>query len=107
MGPPARSPKKPWIAGIHAYVPGKAAGADGRELVKLRPTRTRSAPAERALAARRRGFGSCRAIPIPTTELRAAIGALHGIDPVRIVCGTGSDELLNLAAQAFAGPATR
>src|SRR5690606_9815912 len=34
----------------------------------------------------------------------AAIGKLHGIDPARIVCGTGSDELLNLAAQAFAGP---
>ena len=39
-----------------------------------------------------------------SNELREAIGALHGIDPARIVCGTGSDELLNLAAQGFAGP---
>ncbi len=37
-------------------------------------------------------------------ELRAAIGELHRIDPARIVCGTGSDELLNLAAQGYAGP---
>ncbi len=29
---------------------------------------------------------------------------MHGLDPERIVCGTGSDELLNLAAQGFAGP---
>jgi histidinol-phosphate aminotransferase len=36
--------------------------------------------------------------------LRAAIGALHGIDPTLIVMGTGSDELLNLAAQGYAGP---
>ena len=26
---------KPWIAGIHAYVPGKSTGADGRRLTKL------------------------------------------------------------------------
>jgi histidinol-phosphate aminotransferase len=37
-------------------------------------------------------------------ELRAKIGEVHGVDPARIVCGTGSDELLNLAAQGFAGP---
>jgi histidinol-phosphate aminotransferase len=36
--------------------------------------------------------------------LRTKIGALHGLDPARIVCGTGSDEILNLAAQAYAGP---
>lgn len=26
---------KPWIEGIHAYVPGKSTRADGRRLVKL------------------------------------------------------------------------
>jgi histidinol-phosphate aminotransferase len=36
-------------------------------------------------------------------DLRAALGALHGIDPARIVMGTGSDELLHIAAQAYAG----
>jgi histidinol-phosphate aminotransferase len=29
---------------------------------------------------------------------------VHGIDPARVVMGTGSDELLNLAAQGYAGP---
>ena len=36
-------------------------------------------------------------------SMREALGALHGIDPMRIVMGTGSDELLNLAAQGYAG----
>ncbi len=39
-----------------------------------------------------------------SAALRNALGAKHGIDPARIVCGTGSDELLNLSVQAFAGP---
>jgi histidinol-phosphate aminotransferase len=39
-----------------------------------------------------------------SVALREALGALHGIPVERIVCGTGSDELLNLAAQAYAGP---
>ena len=38
------------------------------------------------------------------TALREAIGALHGIDAARIVCGTGSGECLHGAVQAFAGP---
>ena len=36
-------------------------------------------------------------------SLREAIGALHGLDPARIVCGTGSGELLHCAVQAFSG----
>ncbi|MEP3755110.1 MAG: histidinol-phosphate transaminase, partial [Alteripontixanthobacter sp.] len=30
-----RPTMKPWIEAIHAYVPGKATGSDGRSLVKL------------------------------------------------------------------------
>ena len=84
--------------------PARARPPTGASWSSCRPTRTRSAPARRRWrrAPRRRAR---RAIPIPTaTALREALGALHGIDPARIVCGTGSDELLNLAAQAFAGP---
>lgn len=35
--------------------------------------------------------------------LRTAIGEAHGLDPERIVCGAGSDELLALLAQAYSG----
>ena len=37
------------------------------------------------------------------TALREAIAQQHNLDAARIVCGTGSDELLNLAAQSYAG----
>ena len=36
--------------------------------------------------------------------LRDALGALHGIDPEQIVCGNGSEELLDVIARCFARP---
>jgi histidinol-phosphate aminotransferase len=39
-----------------------------------------------------------------STALREALAAMHGLDPARVICGTGSDELLHMAASAFAGP---
>lgn len=102
---PSQPQPKPWIEAIHAYVPGKSTGDDGRPLVKLsaneNPLGT-SAAAATALAA---CGGDPALYPDPdSTTLRDAIGALHGLEPQRIVCGTGSDELLNLAAQGYAGP---
>ena len=100
----SRPQMKPWIEAIHAYVPGKSAGADGQPLVKLSANENPLGTSPAALAARA-AAGAPSAYPDPdSTALRGAIGKLHAIDPARIVCGTGSDELLNLAAQAFAGP---
>lgn len=99
----APSPK-PWIEGIHAYVPGKSAGADGRPLVKLSANENPLGSSTLAIAARREA-NRPSVYPDPDSrELREALGELHRIDPARIVCGTGSDELLNLAAQGYAGP---
>jgi histidinol-phosphate aminotransferase len=39
-------------------------------------------------------------------ELRGAIGQVHGIDPERIICGAGSDEIIAFLCQAYAGPNT-
>ncbi|MFC3100117.1 histidinol-phosphate transaminase [Altererythrobacter lauratis] len=95
---------KPWIAAIHAYVPGKSKSADGKPLVKLSANENPLGTSAAAMAARA-SIADAAAYPDPdSTALREALGNLHGIDPARIVCGTGSDELLNLAAQAFAGP---
>ncbi|MGH6787216.1 MAG: aminotransferase class I/II-fold pyridoxal phosphate-dependent enzyme, partial [Novosphingobium sp.] len=100
---PAAPSPKPWIEAIHAYVPGKSAGADGRPLVKLSANENPLGTSPAALAARANATGS-NCYPDPdSTALRQAIGALHAIDPAHIVCGTGSDELLNLAAQGYAG----
>ncbi|MFN5903942.1 MAG: aminotransferase class I/II-fold pyridoxal phosphate-dependent enzyme, partial [Novosphingobium sp.] len=102
---PATQPMpKPWIEAIHAYVPGKAAGADGRPLVKLSANENPLGTSAEALAARVKVVEPSRYPDPGSADLRQALGALHGIDPARIVLGTGSDELLNLAAQGYSGP---
>ena len=43
----------------------------------------------------------------PSTDhaaLRAAIGEVWGLEPERLICGVGSDEVLQFVTQAFAGP---
>ncbi|MEP0393130.1 MAG: histidinol-phosphate transaminase [Erythrobacter sp.] len=102
-----RPEPKPYILGIHAYVPGKSSGRDGRPLVKLSANEN---PLGSSIAAMEqletpRG-SSAGAAPYPdpdAKDLRGALAQLHQLDADKVVCGTGSDELLNLAAQAFAG----
>lgn len=95
---------KDWICGIHAYVPGKSTGKDGQVLIKLSANENPLGTSAAALAARA-GAGDPARYPDPdSTALRGAIAQVHGLDPARVVMGTGSDELLNLAAQAYAGP---
>ena len=36
--------------------------------------------------------------------LREAIGRAYGLDPDRIICGAGSDEILNLLAHTYLEP---
>ena len=44
---------KPWIMGIHAYVPGKAVSADGKQLVKLSANENPLGTSDAANAARK------------------------------------------------------
>lgn len=94
---------KPWIQAIHAYVPGKSAGKDGRPLTKLSANENPLGTSPAALAARAQAVVPALYPDPDSKALRTAIGEVHGIDPARIVCGTGSGELLTIAASAFAG----
>lgn len=95
---------KPWIEAIHAYVPGKSKGADGRVLVKLGSNENPYGCSPRALVALNEAANPALYPDPDATVLREAIGRRHGIDPARVVCGTGSGELLHGAVQAFTGP---
>ena len=95
---------KPYVLGIHAYVPGQSSAADGRPLIKLSANENPLGTSPDALAALTEARAQVADYPDPdSTSLRAAIAELHDLDPALIVCGTGSDEILNLAVQAFAG----
>jgi histidinol-phosphate aminotransferase len=98
---------KPWISGIAPYVPGKSAGADGRPLIKLsaneNPLGT-GAKAREAFAAAQGTADALSRYPDPgAAVLRETIAAKYGLDPARVICGNGSDELLHLAAGTYAG----
>ena len=95
---------KPGVLRIAPYV-GGAAPAKGQEgVVKLSSNENPFGPSEAAMTAYRHAGRDLHRYPDTThAALREAIGEAHGLDPERIVCGAGSDELLHLLAQAFAG----
>ena len=95
---------KPWIEAIHAYVPGKATGSDGRPLIKLSANENPLGSSPAALAALAEGHVAADYPDPDARALREAIAAVHRLDPALIVCGTGSGELLHCAVQALAGP---
>lgn len=96
---------KPWISGIAPYVPGKSAGADGHPLIKLSANENPLGTGDKARAAFRAAADDLARYPDPgAAALRQAIADAFGLDPARVIYGTGSDELLHLAASAYAGP---
>jgi len=100
----APSPR-PGIKKIAPYVPGKDS-IDGRATIaKLSSNEGALGPSPKAMAAYLKAAGELHRYPDgDSSKLRAAIGRHYGLDPDRIVCGTGSDELLNLLVRAYCGP---
>jgi histidinol-phosphate aminotransferase len=100
-----RPQPRPGVLEIEAYVPGKSGAPGVAKVHKLSSNETPLGPSPRAIEAVRRAAGELESYPDGTAAaLREAIGAKHGLDPARIVCGAGSDELLSLLTQAYVGP---
>ena len=96
---------KDWILGISPYVPGKSATDDGRPLAKLSANENPLGTSPLARAAFMAAAADLATYPDPSAAaLREAIAAAHDLDPARVIYGTGSDELLHIAASAYAGP---
>ena len=103
--PAARPVPRPGVLAIDAYVPGKSAAPAGVKLHKLSSNETPLGPSPKAMAAVREETDRLAYYPDgAATRLREAIAARYGLDPARIVCGAGSDELLALVTHAFVGP---
>lgn len=94
---------KPWIMDIAPYVPGRATADDGRPLAKLSANENPLGCSAHARAAFAASSDMSRYPDPGATRLREALAARHGLDPARIIYGTGSDEILHLVAGAYAG----
>lgn len=95
---------RPGILDIDPYVPGKSGAAGLNRVFKLSSNETPLGPSPRAVEAYAAAAAKLASYPEGTSRaLRQAIGAAEGLDPERIVCGAGSDEILNLLAHAYVG----
>lgn len=91
--------------GIAPYIPGRATTDDGRKVIKLSANENPLGTSPAAREAFAIAAASLERYPDASAhELRGTIAARYGLDPARIIYGNGSDEVLHLAAGAFAGP---
>lgn len=96
---------RPGILDIAAYVPGESKAGGGLPPVKLSSNETPLGPSPAAIAAFKAAAGELERYPDgQATLLREAIARRYGLDARRIVCGSGSDELLGLLARGYLGP---
>jgi len=93
---------RPGVLDITAYVPGKSNAPGLAKVFKLSSNETPLGPSPHAIAAYKAVAAHLEDYPDGSaSELRQAIGRAFGLDPDRIVCGAGSDDLLNLLARAY------
>ncbi len=96
---------KPWIMAIAPYVPGRSTTDDGRVVAKLSSNENPLGTPPSARAAFDAAGSNLERYPdASAATLRNALAARYALDPARIIYGTGSDEVLHLAAGAYAGP---
>src|SRR2546421_8443234 len=97
-----RPQPRPGVLAIDPYVPGKSKAPGVARVFKLSSNETPLGPSPKAKAAYLGVVDHLQNYPDGSARpLREAIGRAFGLDPARIVCGAGSDDLLNLIADAY------
>lgn len=98
---------RPEIFAVPAYVGGASKLPGINRVIKLSSNEGAFGVPPGARAALAASAGEAHRYPDGgAVALREAIGAYFGLDPARIVCGNGSDELITLLIQAYGGPGT-
>lgn len=96
---------QPGIMEIALYVGGKSRIEGVTNVIKLSSNENPFGPSDAVKEAVARSVHELHRYPSTDhADLRAAIAAAHGLDADRIICGVGSDEVLQFLAQAYAGP---
>ncbi|MEZ5911820.1 MAG: histidinol-phosphate transaminase [Paracoccaceae bacterium] len=95
---------QPGILDIALYEGGQAHVQGVANVIKLSSNENPFGPSDLAKEAVARSVHDLHRYPSTDhTRLRDTIGEVHGLDPARILCGVGSDEILILLAQAYVG----
>lgn len=96
---------QPGILEIAPYRGGEAVVPGQAEPIKLSSNENPFGPGDRAVDAFRRTAHQLHRYPnTDHAALRRAIAETHGLDPARVICGAGSDEIITFLCQAYAGP---
>jgi histidinol-phosphate aminotransferase len=97
----------PGILGVAPYVGGESGAPGAGRVLKLSANENPYGASPAAREAFAAWAGRLEVYPDGGhAELKSAIAAAEGLDPTRIVCGAGSDELIALLTRAYAGPGT-
>ena len=98
---------RPEVMAIAAYVGGEHKLPGVNRVIKLSSNEGPFGPPPSALEAAVKAAAEMHRYPDGgSVELRRAIGTRYGLDPARIVCGTGSDELIGHLCHIYGGPGT-
>ncbi|WP_425097611.1 histidinol-phosphate transaminase [Tropicibacter sp. S64] len=96
---------QPGIMEISPYVGGKSRIDGMTNIIKLSSNENPFGPSDAVKDAIVRAAHEVHRYPSTDhIELRSAIAEVHGVKVERIICGVGSDEILQMLAQAYAGP---
>jgi len=105
IAPVAAPVPRPGILGISPYVGGESKIAGANRIIRLASNESALGPSPKAVAAYRALATEIFRYPDgASVELRQTIARHFKLDPERIVCGTGSDELIALLGKCYAGP---
>ena len=95
----------PGILDIAPYVGGRGEAPGQPRVFKLSSNESPLGPSPKAIEAFKAASASMHLYPEGSAAaLRGAIAEVFGLNADRIVCGNGSDELLHLLPQIYAGP---
>ncbi len=95
----------PHIEAMAAYALADLGGSD---MVSLAQNESAFPASPKALAAGRMAMDQIQQYPDPDwPELRSAIAGVHKIDPINILCGVGSMELIGALIRTYAGAGDR
>ncbi|HCP00644.1 MAG: histidinol-phosphate transaminase [Alphaproteobacteria bacterium] len=95
---------KPGVLQITPYA-GSEAGAGGEDRIVISSNESAFGPSSRALEAYSVSSEEMQRYPeIDARSLRMALADHHGLEVEKIICGCGSDQLINLITLAYAGP---